>query len=162
MDNQRSIFHIQRPVTLQSSSGRGWANWPDASEIESTIESKSSPLCSVTYALVWVNGRCPSSPLRPFHFFPFSPFQPRSTYLPLHVPRMSPRASKSFLRVLRTYSTLSTFSHPNPLCWQQRVYVWLSPMYTCGFLLQQMAVDFLNARRFLWTRLMGNNSIAEK
>lgn len=64
----------------------GWVNWADASEIESTIESKSSSL-RVTYALVWVSGRCPSSLLRPFHFFPFTPPQP-----PLHDPRDVPRS----------------------------------------------------------------------
>ena len=76
----------------------GWVNWADASEIESTIESKSSSL-RVTYALVWVSGRCPSSLLRPFHFFPFTPPQSRGCT----TPGMCPGASRSFFRVLRTY-----------------------------------------------------------
>lgn len=83
----------------------GWVNWPDASEIESTIESKSSSL-GVTYALVWVSGRCPSSLLRPFHFFPFTPPQPRARppgcpevlfARPTYLPRPRPR----FLTLIR-------------------------------------------------------------
>lgn len=93
------IFSDPWPCNLRVGE-RGWVNWPDASEIESTIESKSSSL-GVTYALVWVSGRCPSSLLRPFHFFPFTPPQPRArppgcaqehrgpfcAYLPLPRPR---------------------------------------------------------------------------
>lgn len=113
------IFSDPWPCNLRVGE-RGWVNWPDASEIESTIESKSSSL-GVTYALVWVSGRCPSSLLRPFHFFPFTPPQPRA-----RPPGCAQEHRGPFCASYVLTPASATFSHPNPLCWQRRVFLRLS------------------------------------
>lgn len=113
------IFSDPWPCNLRVGE-RGWVNWPDASEIESTIESKSSSL-GVTYALVWVSGRCPSSLLRPFHFFPFTPPQPRA-----RPPGCAQEHRGPFCASYVLTPAPATFSHPNPLCWQRRVFLRLS------------------------------------
>lgn len=127
----------------------GWVNWADASEIESTIESKSSSL-RVTYALVWVSGRCPSSLLRPFHFFPFTPPQPPFAGPPGCAQEHRGPFSASYVLT----PAPATFSHPNPLCWQRRVFVWLSPCTPVDFGKWQPISPLV-------TRLMDNNSFVE-